>query len=205
MVYDGLSPDRLIFSGNSLSDKKLYLLYDSDTGHYNVNTNIKAAMAKRFVSNACDSLYDWTHTCDKACSLCTATPQSAKSDSRYCAACNRIFPSEKCFQNHLILRVKGKLVYQWRQICRNCSFVVTAGNKHECSKKFCNMCNKIKPSGHLCYMAPLKPSRLSKDSCTFSLIRSVSKILRRVMGLSNTYRILYVLSKCVQSVKPMMT
>ena len=33
VVFDGLSPDRLIFSGNSLSAKKLYLLYDSDSGH----------------------------------------------------------------------------------------------------------------------------------------------------------------------------
>jgi hypothetical protein len=31
IVYDGLCPDRDLFSGNSLSNKKLYLLYDS--GH----------------------------------------------------------------------------------------------------------------------------------------------------------------------------
>jgi hypothetical protein len=61
IVYDGLSPDRLIFSGNSLSDMKLYLLYVSDLGHYNVITNIKATMAKRYVCNACDILYDKTH------------------------------------------------------------------------------------------------------------------------------------------------
>jgi len=58
VVFDGLSPDRIIFSGNSLSAKKLYLLYDSDNGHYNVITNIKAAMAKRYICDACDTLYD---------------------------------------------------------------------------------------------------------------------------------------------------
>ena len=58
IVYDGLSPDRLIFSGNSVSNKKLYLLYDADTGHYNVITNIKAAMAKNYICDACDTLYD---------------------------------------------------------------------------------------------------------------------------------------------------
>jgi hypothetical protein len=47
IVYDGLSPDRKIFSVNSLSDKKLYLLYDADSGNYNVITNIKVAMAKK--------------------------------------------------------------------------------------------------------------------------------------------------------------
>jgi hypothetical protein len=56
IVYDGLSPDRLIFSGNSLSEKKLYLLYDADSGHYSVITNIKAAMVKKNICNACDAL-----------------------------------------------------------------------------------------------------------------------------------------------------
>jgi hypothetical protein len=51
IVFDGLSPDRLIFSGNSLSATKLYLLYDPDCGHYNVITNIKAAMTKKY---SCD-------------------------------------------------------------------------------------------------------------------------------------------------------
>jgi len=56
VLFDGLSPDRLIFSGNSDSAKKLYLLYDSDNGYYNVITNTKAAMAKRYICNACDTL-----------------------------------------------------------------------------------------------------------------------------------------------------
>jgi hypothetical protein len=40
IVFDCLHPDRVIFSGNSLSDKKLYLLYDRDSGHYDVITNL---------------------------------------------------------------------------------------------------------------------------------------------------------------------
>ena len=56
VVFDGLSPDRLIFSGNSHWAKKLYLLYDSDNGHYNVITNIKAAMAKRHICDGCDTI-----------------------------------------------------------------------------------------------------------------------------------------------------
>ena len=50
IAYDGLSPDRVLFSVNSLSNKKFYLLYDS--GHFNVITNLKAAMAKRYICNA---------------------------------------------------------------------------------------------------------------------------------------------------------
>jgi hypothetical protein len=36
VVYDALNPDRVSFSGNSLSDKKLYLLFDRESGHFNV-------------------------------------------------------------------------------------------------------------------------------------------------------------------------
>ena len=50
-----------MFSGNSLSDTKLHLLYNAHTRHHNVITNIKAAMAKKYMCNACDTLYDNTN------------------------------------------------------------------------------------------------------------------------------------------------
>ena len=106
-------------------------------------------------------LYDKTHKCDKLCSLCTATPPCAKDKSKYCGTWNRWFLSEKCFQNHIILKVKGKLFCQRRLVCRICSYLVTSDSKHECFKKFCTFCSKTQPSGHVCYVAPLKPSKLS--------------------------------------------
>ena len=33
-MLDGLNTDRVIFSGNSLSGKKLYLLYNAENRHY---------------------------------------------------------------------------------------------------------------------------------------------------------------------------
>ena len=56
IVFDGLYPDRVMFSGNSLSAKKLYLLYDRDFEHYNVITNLKGAMGKRYICNGCDTV-----------------------------------------------------------------------------------------------------------------------------------------------------
>ena len=47
VVFDGLNPDRVMFSENSFSDKKLFLLYNAGTRHYNVVTKLKAAMAKK--------------------------------------------------------------------------------------------------------------------------------------------------------------
>ena len=50
-MFDGLYPDRVMCSGKSLSAKKLYLLYDRDSVRYNVITNLKGAMAKRYICN----------------------------------------------------------------------------------------------------------------------------------------------------------
>ena len=103
IVYDGLSSDRVMFSGNSVSNKKLYLLQDLELKHYNVTTNLKAAIAKKYVCNVCDA-----HKRDKAFFLYTATPPYTKDQKRYCPTCNRQFLSEKCFQNHVTLKVKAR-------------------------------------------------------------------------------------------------
>jgi len=121
IVFDGLNTDRDMFIGNSCSAKKLHLLYDQDNEHYNVITNLKGAMAKKYTCNGCDTLYDFGHKCDKVCSLFTATPTCTKDQTKDCSTCNRRLLNEKCFQNHLTVKVKGKLVCQWRQVCRNCS------------------------------------------------------------------------------------
>ena len=39
--FDGLNPDWVMFSGNSFSAKKLYLLYDRVHEHYSVITKLK--------------------------------------------------------------------------------------------------------------------------------------------------------------------
>ena len=48
-MLSGLSPDKIIFTGYSVSSKKLYLLYNADTKHYSVITNIKAAKVKKYI------------------------------------------------------------------------------------------------------------------------------------------------------------
>jgi hypothetical protein len=92
---------------------------------------------------------------------CTATPPCTKDRTKYCRTCNRYFLSKKCFQNHLTLKVKSKLVCQWKQVCPNCSYLVKGDAKHECNKRFCYYCNKKQPSDHFCYVATLTPSKLS--------------------------------------------
>ena len=98
IVFDGFKPNRVMFSTNSLSTKKLYLLYSRNLGHYNV---IKGAMAKKYICNGCDTLYDDTHKCDKVCSLCTPSPPCTKDQTKHCGTCNRQFLSQNFFWNHL--------------------------------------------------------------------------------------------------------
>ena len=86
-----------MFSGNSHSPKKLHLLYDRDNEHYNVIKNLNGAMAKKYICSGCDTLYDFTHKCDKVCCLCTATPPCTKDQTKHCSACKRRFLSEKYF------------------------------------------------------------------------------------------------------------
>ena len=160
LVFDALSPHRLLFSGNSLRAKELYLLYDPNNVHYNVITNINAAMAKRYICNACDTLKYYTHKCDKAYSLCTATPPCTKDQTNYCSRCNRYFLSEKCFQNNLTLRLKSKLVCQWKHVRRKCSYLAIDDSKQECNKRFCIICNKKQPFGHFCYLVSLTSNKL---------------------------------------------
>jgi hypothetical protein len=88
----------------------------------------------------------------------------------------------------MFLKVKVKLVCQWRQVCQNCLYLVTADNKHECFKKFCTFCNKLQPSGHSCYMAPLKPSKLSNGYIYVFSKRSVHRILKSAMDPLNTFQ-----------------
>ena len=78
IMYHGLNTGRVMFSGNSLSAKKLLLLYDRDLHHCSAITNLKGVMANRYICNGCITLHDKTHKCGKVCSLCTATPPCNK-------------------------------------------------------------------------------------------------------------------------------
>jgi len=88
---------------------------------------------------------------------------------------------------------KGKLVCQLRQVCRNCSYLVTADTKPECSKKFCNFL-KIKSNFQATFATWLHINLAS--FCTCSSIRSAHKTMKIVMGLLSMFRNSYVRSMC---------
>jgi len=186
-----------MFSGYSRSTKKLHLLYDLENEQYNVITNLKGAMAKQYICSGCDTLYNFIYKCDKVSSPCTASSPCTKDQTKHCTTCNRRFLSEKRFQNHLSLKVKGKLYFHWRQVCRNCSYLVTDDSKQECFKKLCNICNKSIIQGTFATWLTWILASCRTLLCTFSSVRSAHKTLRSVMGLLNTFRNPFVLSKFV--------
>jgi len=136
-------------------------------------------------------------------SLCTATPPCTKDQTKSCGTVNRRFLSEKSFQNHLTLKVKGKIVCQWRQLCRNCSYLVTDDSKRECFKRFCNFCNKKHPSSHF-----TKWLRWNLASCRTHLVRflryGVHTRSWKAWWVFWACTEPHVLSKCFPNVKPWM-
>jgi len=98
--------------------------------------------------------------------------------------------------------VKSKLVCQWRQVCWNCSYLVTYDSKLECFKKFCTFCNKKQPSGHLCYVAQLKPSKLSNKCLYVYFDTECTQDLEKRDGVLSMFQTSYVLSRCVKNLKP---
>jgi len=145
-------------------------------------------MAKRYICNGCGTLYDRMHKSDNVCTLSIATSPYTKDQTKYSSTSNRRLLNGKCFENHLTLNVKGKLVCQWRQVCRNCRYSVRPDSKHQLFKKFRNFCNKKEPSGHYCYLPPLKTTSCRSRFCRFSSIRIAHKTLRSAKCLSIVYR-----------------
>jgi hypothetical protein len=150
--------------------------------HSNVNTNITAAMAKQYICNACDALYNKTLTSDNACFLCTAC---TKFQSVYCYTCNRLFLSGKCYQNHLTVRVKSQLVCECRPVWRNCSLLRLQILSFNVSR---HSAISVTISSHQSvFVTSLRSSLTSfhTDLCTFCSIRNAHKILNIVIDISN--------------------
>jgi hypothetical protein len=100
------------------------------------------------------------------------------------------------FDNHL----KGKTIVQRREVCLSCTFTVTNYSKHECFKWYFYYSNKKQISCNFCYVAPMKPSKLT-GLCMFSLARNVHRTLESMICPLSIFRTSFVVSKCVQSAK----
>jgi hypothetical protein len=117
----------------------------------------------------------------------------------YCDTCNRWFLSETCFQNDLILKMKVKLICQWRQVCRNCTCLVTSDSKHECIKKFAINLTRNLPAIYATWLDRSLASFL-RSIYKSSSTRSAHKTSKSAKSNLSLFRTSYVLSKCVLNV-----
>lgn len=165
VVYNALRCDAIWFEGQSHSEKRLNLLYDQDTEHFNVIVNLTAAMAVSFVCHGCNNGFrrGENHTCSNSCSSCMSIPPCTSSGgiTVYCNDCGRYFRSQTCFNAHKINKVRKKTVCDVRKVCENCNQMI--GQNHECFKVYCTVCTKNVLPGHQCYMPTLKKSILSEN------------------------------------------
>ena len=91
-----------MFEGQVDSTKTTNVLFDVVKRNYHIMVNITGAMAKTFMSKACNisCTSDVTHICDKTGSDCMGRPPYAVSDNRIpCAKCSRRFRSQWFFAN----------------------------------------------------------------------------------------------------------
>jgi len=131
ILYDGLSHDRVIFEGNSFRTRNC-------TTHMILGTSTWLRTSRKlWQRTTCKTRV--TH-CRTICLIFVYGETTYQLN--YFGTCSRWFLSKKCFQNHLNLKVKGKLVYQWRQVYWYCSFTVTGDSKHECFKRIFYYSNK---------------------------------------------------------------
>ena len=67
LVYEGLNWESIMYQGHVDSDKDVNLLYDEVTRHYHVKSNLKGAMAKRYVCEGCNKgcKYGVVQTCEQ--------------------------------------------------------------------------------------------------------------------------------------------
>ena len=176
VVYTGLNCDAIMFEGLVDSPKRINLLYDDVTRHYHVINSLTGAMAKQYVCTACNKgcRRDVTHVCDQICSDCRQSPPCIFAGTRVpCAACNRHFRSQTCFDNHKKPPGgKKKTICERVRRCATCDEIIIIDDKskkqkHECHKRFCKNCGCNRETGHLCYMAPLAPEMPSSDKVLY--------------------------------------
>ena len=74
-----------MFEGQVDSPKKINLLYDDVEQHCHVIVNIKGAMAKKYVRNACKKSCssEATNLCEKTCIACIARPRALSPPSEF--------------------------------------------------------------------------------------------------------------------------
>jgi hypothetical protein len=171
VVYEGFDCNRILFNGQTDSERRINLLYDDVTRHYHVIGSLTGFMAKQYVCTACNKSYNHAtmHTCDQTRPGCMKCPPCIETGNRIpCFECNRHFRSQTCFNNHKTKQKKAKkTLCEKKKCCVTCGVLITGKRQHICTERYCSVCSQYRKLGHLCYMSPLKDELPSTSKVLF--------------------------------------
>jgi hypothetical protein len=76
VVYEGFSCNKIMYDGQTDSQRRINLIYDDVTRHYHVINSRTGAMMRDYICNACNNgcKRAITHTCYQTCSDCMTSP-----------------------------------------------------------------------------------------------------------------------------------
>ena len=168
----------------------LYLSTKEGKGHCDLINNNRVAgfFGKHYFCHMCKKTYSKKdcHNCKFKCKMCCKgdcpTINQDKSEIIYdieCENCNRFFPNQDCFNNHL-----GKVCNEiWK--CQDCKKVMKRElfppDTHICGDYLCENCNQVVHEDHLCYMIPKSVKEASEKYIFFDFEADISGLNHEVM------------------------
>ena len=175
----------IIHTANPDANKIIYL--HNDKNHYNVITSMPAFLAKDHYCHTCKKGYTHRdkHKCPDKCLACFKT-EHHNGDKITCDKCNRIFLGQKCYDEHLRNRSKGKkrdVVCELVQKCLECKRTLSDLKKHICGYSVCSNCKSYcDPKTHKCYMLTVetKGGTCTRGTPWTGLKKSAVCVVKRV-------------------------
>lgn len=154
----------VLFRGRK-TEKQINLFYFEEMKHFVAIKTLKGFFSYNYMCKLCDAMYNKNpHICTAICKYCrTAPPCKAVATMKECSECNRSFRGENCFFNHQTkkdMNDKSMTVCEALKICGTCFQFINKytrddeAGEHICGEKICNVCTKIVPNDHLCFIQP---------------------------------------------------
>lgn len=170
--------------------------------HFYVIKSTTATFSCSYFCNTCNRRYSRRieHNCVYRCTSCTSSPICDKNVQEICcSSCNRKFFGQKCFQNHISLKICEKIRY-----CQLCGKTVLGFKKndiHICGYNYCSLCQETRHSDHQCYIPKYKPKTLKNRVFVFFDLECTQELERGLSGpehITNLCITQIVCEKCLQ-------
>tara|TARA_R100000951_G_scaffold115995_1_gene126051 strand:- start:3166 stop:6990 length:3825 start_codon:yes stop_codon:yes gene_type:complete len=175
------------------NDDNTIYLYKHE-GHCDLIANNRVAgfFGKENFCHKCKKCYKkkGLHKCKFKCNICCNTKCDSlklkhKTYKIECQDCNRFFPTQMCFNNHLETNKKGECVCSRVWKCQDCKKVLSRDTQppetHQCGDYLCPNCKRVVHKDHKCFMYPKKIKEPSENYIFFDFECDISGKHHEVM------------------------